>query len=300
MAADLTLTLGLKPGRNANAAVVAEALAAWVLLVGEAAKAIDPLDPVVVELVGLEEGSLKLRQLLRRAEGIANDISAGADEYPTLKAIAIGMAAATATAAIGVGIEKVLEDPVQEVRLSKEDRELLQNQVAKVNDSVAVQHASRRFYQAIERDPAVTEIVVLEGPEDIPVVRVPREEFSDRGGLWQIEEEIVESERTTRDVWDVVLLKAPFLHKPRRWTFLRDGILFSARMDDAHFLRAIRDGRVPITLQEGVMMRIEVEFKERQKGQVWRALDSSRRVTRVVAPLPLPSPLPLAHSPKKD
>lgn len=264
----------------------------------EAADAIDPLDRVVVELIGIEEGSLTFRQMLKRVEHIATDVVGGASDYPQLKKLAIGLALSTGGAALQAGMAKLAQDPVQKVELSETDRRLLTGLNDQVAASRKVQIASRRFLQSVEKDPAVTDVVVSESPGGSVLVEIPRSEFAERGGLWDAEEE-APAERTTRDVWDVVLLRAPFVPKPRRWSFLRDGIPVSARMEDKSFLRAIRDGRVPIALQEGVLMRIEVEFIERQEGRVWFADDGSRRVVQVLAPLPLANPLPLASDPKK-
>jgi hypothetical protein len=167
----------------------------------------------------------------------------------------------------------------------------------KIDNSERVRHASRRFLQSVERDPAITEVTVSEDDSE-PMVVIGRDNFPGRDALWEIED-IPPAERITRDNWDVVLVKASFVNRPARWMFSRDGLNFSAKMDDKAFLSAIRDGRVPITLQEGVMMRIEVEFKEQQEGQIWRALDATRRVVRVVSPQPLTQTLAASDSPKK-
>ncbi len=297
MVADLILKLGLEEGRNADALVAAESLAAWVHYVKEAARAIDPADRLTVELVALKDGSLKFPQILRKLDQTIGDISAGADAYPNLKTLAIATAAAVGVTVVQVGVERAMEPTVQTVELSETDRELLQGMKEKVEASSAAQHASRRFLESVERDPAVTEVTV--GDEDHEeLLVVPRASLPGRSSLWQVDEP-PPLERTLTDIWDVVLIKASFVNRPARWTFLRDGLPFSAKMDDKVFLAAISDGRVPIALQEGVLMRLEVEFKERQEGQVWRAIDSTRRVLRVVQPQPLRAPLAMANRPKK-
>jgi hypothetical protein len=294
---ELTLRFGLNEGRNANALYAAESLVAWVHLANEAAQAIDPTDRVVIELVGITEGSLQFKQVLKKIDQTIGDLSARADEYPHLKAVAIAMAAQLAVGGTTVAIERATTPSVQTVNLSDEDRALLADMNGKVEKSERVRHASKRFLQSVERDPAVTEVTVAEDDGE-PMVVIQRENFPSRDALWEIET-LPPAERIVRDSWDVVLMKASFVNRPARWMFARDGLNFSAKMDDKAFLAAIRDGRVPITLQEGVMMRIEVEFKEQQDGQIWRALDSSRRVVRVVSPQPLAQPLAAADSPKK-
>jgi hypothetical protein len=257
---ELTLRFGLNEGRNANALYAAESLAAWVHLATEAAQAIDPADRVVVELVGITEGSLQFRQILRRIDQTIGDLAAGADEYPHLKAVAIGMAATVAVGTTQVAIERALAPTIQTVSLSDHDRELLTGMRDKIEKSERVKHASKRFLQSVERDPAISEVTVAEDDGE-PMMSIQRENFPSRDALWEIQE-LPPLERTTRDSWDVVLLKASFMNRPARWMFSRDSLNFTAKMDDKAFLAAIRDGRVPITLQEGVLMRIEVEFKE--------------------------------------
>jgi hypothetical protein len=295
--AELTLRFGLNEGRYANALYAAESLVAWVHLTTEAAQAIDPADRIVIELVGIAEGSLEFRQILKKIDQTIGDISSGADEYPHLKAVAIGMAATVAVGATHVAIDRAMTPTIQTVSLSDHDRELLAEMRGKIESSERVRHASKRFLQSVERDPAITEVTVSEDDDD-PLVTIQRESFPGRDTLWGIEE-LPPAERITRDSWDVVLVKASFVNRPARWMFSRDGLNFTAKMDDKAFLAAIRDGRVPITLQEGVMMRIEVEFKEEQDGQIWRALDTTRRVVRVVSPQPLAQPFAATDSPKK-
>jgi hypothetical protein len=58
-------------------------------------------------------------------------------------------------------------------------------------------------------------------------------------------------------------------------------------MSDAIFLAALKDGRIPLTLQEGVIMRVEVEWKETLNGQVWDMVPRSRRIVRVLSPAPI-------------
>lgn len=295
---DLTLRFGLEDDRNADALIAAESLAAWVHYVTEAAKAIDPSDRVSVKLVGLQEGSLKFSQILKKLDQTLGEIDAGASEYPHLKVRAIAIAASVGGVTVTHIDANIFPAPPQTVELSAMDRALLENMAQKVESSSSAQQASRRFLESVERDPAVSEVTVGDDEHERLVI-VPRSNFPSRGSLWQVEN-APPSERLARDVWDVVLLKASFVNRPARWTFLRDGLPFSAKMDDRDFLAAIRDGRVPIALQEGVMMKLEIEFKEQQDGQVWKALDKTRRITRVINPQPLASPLAVADRPKKS
>jgi hypothetical protein len=287
MSSELTLRLGLYEGRNANAAIAAESLLAWVYLVEEAARAINPHELVVVELVGTAEGSLKLKSLLKCANDAVGSIKEGAAEYPHLRTLAAGLALAVGPV--------LLDRAIPENLIVEADAQSEAKSAERVAQSQAVQLAKRRLLQTVEKDPAVDGITV-EDDEGV-VAEVPRSAFPEREGLFQIEE-AAPAERTTRDVWDAVLLKATFAPKRRRWTFLRGGLPFSALMDDAKFLQAIREGRVPIALQEGVSMRLEIEFTEKQDGQVWVPIQKTRRVVRVLQPVPM-TPEAMAGRPEK-
>lgn len=296
----IVLELGLENGRNANAVLAAQSLVAWVDVLREAAKAINPLDQITVELIGTERGSLRFPQILRFAERTAQDIAEGAGEYPYLKKAAVALSLAVVGGASGAFIQAGIEPDAQVVTLSPKDRDLLAGMQKQVQSSPTVESASRRFFKTVERDPAIADVKVAESVEGPPLLVIPRAEFPERSGLWMPEEEAAE-ERITRDVWTVVLMRAPFVHEPRTWTFSRDGLAFSARMEDPRFLAAIAQGTVPITLQEGVMMKLEVEFRERLDGQVWQYVDRTRKAVRVLEPLPLAtsSTLSLTRPPKE-
>lgn len=296
----IVLELGLVPGRNANAVIAAQSLIAWVDVLREAARAINPLDEISVELIGTERGSLRFPQVLRFAERTAKDIAEGAGEYPYLKKAAVGLALAVVGGASGALIGAGFEPDVQMVELSPDQLALVAGMQKRIENAPTVESATRRFFKTVERDPAIADVKVAETFDGPPVFVIPRNQFPTRGGLWVPEEELP-AERITRDVWDVVLIRAPFVHEPRNWTFSRDGLTFSARMEDPSFLAAIAQGTVPITLQEGVLMKLELEFRERLSGQVWEYMDRTRRVVRVLAPLPLAAPttLPLTRPPEK-
>lgn len=144
---DLTVRFGLEDNRNANALIAAESLVAWIYYVTEAAKAIDPSDRISVELIGLQEGSLKFPQIFRKLDQTLGEIDAGASEYPHLKVLAIGLAASVGTAVAGVTIDRAVDDflpsRVQTVELSDADRALIADMGKKVSSSPSAQQASR-------------------------------------------------------------------------------------------------------------------------------------------------------------
>lgn len=288
---DIVLQYGLKEGHNADATVAADSLLAWIDVVRDAARAIDPNADIRVELLGREEGSL--RQLLRLVDDQVKLVSDGAADYPYLKKVAIGLAAALATTTLSVFVQEIIEPEVQVVELSAPDRKILTTLTEQISSDASTSRAATRFFRAIERDPAITEVVLSDGSGRTPMVRIDRSQFAMRGGLYSPEEEAQPAEETRTDVWSVVLLQAPFYVSERHWAFSRDGIRFSARVVDAAFLQAIVDKTIPINLQEGVTMEVAVEWKERLNGKVWEMIPDSRRIVRVLSPRPMrPTPTP--------
>lgn len=280
----IVLQLGLKDGRNADAAVAAESLLAWIDLARDAARAIDPYADIRVELIAREEGSLK--QILKLIDDHAAIISAGADHFPYLKKAAIGLAIAVATAGLSTFVEQALDTDVQDVALSQTDRDLLRGMTDAIRESADASRSAMRFYRALDRDPAITNVVVKQaGDHGAAIVTIDRAQFAMRGGLYT-SEAAPPAEQTRSEIWSVVLMQAPFYVSARHWGFSRDGVRFSAQMADLEFLQAITDKTIPIGLQEGVRMEIKVEWKERELGKAWEYVPDSRKVVQVLSPRP--------------
>lgn len=292
----MILHLELVPGQQADAELAGQALIAWTHLLREIGKQISPNEELQVDLLGIAEGSLKLRQAVRWVERGLASISDGADQFPHLKK----SAATLGLLALGAGINLMVMPDVQEVRLSDEDRIILEGKDLEIINAPAVQSASEAFFNVVQRDPAISEVAVAETLDAPPIATVPRSQFAERGGLWSLEREedqSAASSQTITDVWDVVIVKPAAVSKPRAWRFSRDGLEFSALMNDQSFLEAIRDGRVPINLQEGVIMKVRVTYRERLEGQVWQYVPQSRKIVAVLSPQPLPgrATLPFPH-----
>jgi hypothetical protein len=283
----IVLHFELADGKFADTKIVAEALLKWVSLVQEAVKAIEPDGAVDLEIIGNERGSLRFLQTIRFIERGIENIDAAWTEYPYIKKAVIGSAHVFATGIIGGLINVSMVPTVQTVELSSKGLKAMADMQNKVTESTLVQTNSRQFYQIVERDPAIVGVGVAQTRDGQPIM-VPRSEFQTRSGLWTIEED-TELTREKADEWDVVILKAPFSHKRLSWQFSRDGLPFNAVMDDAMFLSAVKDGRVPINLQEGVVMRVQIAYVERLEGQVWKTDSRSRRIVKVISPKPLPA-----------
>lgn len=274
-------------GQFPDTAIAARALLDWVDLAQKTVAAIDPYQQLIIEIAGVREGSTRFPQLLKFLDTRAGNISKVWDEYPYLKSLVVGSAYVLVTSVAAAVASSVMQPQSITVRLSDEDRELLAPLQKQVADDPDVQKSSKRFYRTLESDPHITGVGVAPDWHSKPPIIVPRKEFAERGGLWDLQQEEAPT-HIERDVWDVVLLKPALISRPQSWQFLRDGLKFSAQMADAQFLAALHDGRVPLNLQEGVVMRVEVEWQEVLNGQVWETLPRTRRIVRVLAPAPIP------------
>lgn len=272
-------------GRYPDSKVAAQALIDWVSLLEAAASAIDPGGVLQIEIVGgATPGSTRFPQLLKWADGRITDIKSAWAEYPELKSMAVGAAHTLWTATVAATVTLAIQPDEQVVRLSDTDRVILQEMRGQARKSQKVIDASRRFYRTLEQEPAIVGVGVADDWDKRPDTIVPRAQFAERSGFWEPEED-APAEQIIRDDWNVVLLRPVLQSAPHAWRF---GLPFSAMMHDAQFLAAMRDGRTPLNLQEGVMMRVEVEHTLRLRDQVWEPVPRSWRIVRVLSPTPLP------------
>lgn len=281
MAEQLVLHFETKPNTFPDTIVAAQALIDWVELVRAAVEAVDPDQVLEFETAGVTQGSTRFPQVVRFVEKQIGRVTSSWEDYPHLKAIIAGSAHTLFTATVAAGVTIAMQPDEQVVRLSDSDRQLLE----KVGETPEVKQASRRFYRTLERDRSIEGVGVATNWRDKPTVIIPRNEFAERSGVWVLDS-VDPARRVRQDVWDVVLLRPHLLSTPQSWQFSRDGLKFNAKMHDALFLQAIRDGTVPLTLQEGVVMRVRIEYDEVMIGQVWETIPNSRRIVKVLSPAP--------------
>ncbi|XUU60970.1 hypothetical protein ACRAQ6_01495 [Erythrobacter sp. HA6-11] len=281
MADELVLHFETLPNHYPDTAIAAQALLDWAELVKTAFAVVEPEQGIRLEIIGVHPGSTRFPQLLKFLDEQAGRVRSAWDDYPHLRSIVAGSAHTLWTATVAGGVSLAMLPDEQSVRLSEKDRELLQ----KIGETPEVQAASNQFYQRLERDSAISGVGVANDWEEYPPLIVPRSEFPERSGLWVNDSQDVQ-QRTHSDQWNVVLLRPALISTPQSWQFMRDGLKFSAKMHDAKFLAAIRDGRVPLTLQEGVVMNVRIEYDEILVGQIWEPVPNSRRVVKVLSPLP--------------
>ncbi|QFI62764.1 hypothetical protein D0Y83_05340 [Qipengyuania flava] len=281
VAQQLVLHFETTPNQILETEVAAQALLDWVDLVKSAVAAVDPTQELTFGTVGVTPGSTRFPQLVSFLDRQVGRVKSSWDDHPHLKSVIVGSAHTLFTASVAAGVSLAMQPNEQTVRLSDEDRDLLK----RAEEAPEVQQANRRFYRTLERDRSIEGIGVAKNWNERPTVIIPRREFAERSGVWVMDSSDPK-ERTRSDLWDVILLRPHLLSTPQSWQFSKDGFKFSAKMHDAKFLQAIHDGTVPLTLQEGVMMRVQVEYNEVLVGQVWETVPNSRRIVKVLSPSP--------------
>lgn len=245
----------------------------------------------MVELAGVEAGSQMFKMLLRRAEQAAQQVKGGSAEYPLISQVAIALGGMIVAGTIGSAATIALQpDP----RIPDDQMHVFEQMGKDLHESVELQKKNTEFYGILQDEPAFRELKVLDGPSRTQLYSIPRSEFGARSGLWTGDDERVSPTVESRTaVWDVILIKPALIAQERRWTFAKDGIEFTALMTDKAILNAIHDKTLPIRIAEGVAMKIEFTYRERREGEVWLPVPGSRKVRRVLSPLPPVSSGPL-------
>lgn len=284
---DLILRLEVAPERSPDLQNVGEALIAWNDVIKTAAQLIDPSAEAKVELAGVEPGSQLFKIVLRRVEEFAQTLKAGADQYPLTAKTALALALMIGSSVAGAVIQDSLTESPQ---IPEEQMGVFRGIERNLKESVELQRNAQRFYGILGHDPAITGVELLDGTDRHVIWSVPREQFAERSGFWGGEQPLIYEPKNRIARWDVTLIRAAFVPKPRRWTFARDGLEFGATMVDPQVLSAIAEDRLPIRIAEGVRMEVEVTYREIYDGKSWVPDAASRRITKVLKPrLPAPS-----------
>ena len=286
--ADLILKFEIAPNRSPEAQSVAEAINAYVDVLRAAASVVEPGSSLSVELVGVEPGSQLFRLALRKLEDAAERVKKGGEEYPLVSKTALALAALIGSTVIGTAItHELTPDP----RIPPDQMAVFEKMENEMAQSLELQRESARFWGVMQDEPAFDRLDVLRGADREPFYQIPRGEFAERSGMWSgdAEEQSTQVE-TRRTTWDVILVKPVLVPEPRRWTFARDGLEFSALMTDKSILQAIHDKTLPIQMAEGISMKVEVQYRERFDGKAWLPVPGSHRIRRVLHPLPYLAP----------
>lgn len=290
--AEIVLKFEIAEGLTPDAECIAKAILAWIELLKVAAAVVAPGAHLKVGLAGVEDGSDIFKLTLEKLEGFGEHLKAGAGEFPLVTKAVLALAGLIGTTVIGViATDALTPDP----RIPADQMEVFEEHNRLLSQSVELQREQNRFFGILHEEPAIERFDVIRGHDGETVFSIPRGDFAARSGLWTGDSDpaVTRSYETRTATWEVVLIKPVLVPEPRRWMFAKDGIEFSARMDDREFLEALHDNTLPIRVAEGIRMKLEVKYREEYDGESWLPVRYSHRVSRVLDPLPPPSPTPL-------
>lgn len=232
----------------------------------------------------------EIRFGFERVETFLHDLKEGMQEFPLFSNALITLGGLIGSTVLVVGVTNAITPdpriPDDQMAVFEETRDLMK-------ESVELQKQNMRFYGVLQSEPAYERIDVLR-PDRTLAYSIPRSEFAARSGLWHEEVEQFTSKPETRlATWDVTLIKPVLVPVARRWRFAREGLEFSAEMQDPNILQAIHDKTLPMQIAEGITMKIEITYREIYTGTVWVPVAGSYKVKRVLHPLPPLSTGPL-------
>lgn len=275
-----SLYFGLHDGRKADLEAVSRAAIHWADSVRLAANAIDPSATVRIEYVSAHESSLSLNTILDWGETQLEKLHSS--RRPRLAATAIGLAIFLVIDA-GPTIEFWLGDE-DNLELSEDDRKLLEEMFDKISSSTEIAESNRRFFQAVEADPAISSVGLAEEPRGRLAFSVPSSQFAERSGLWE-QSENREWRWSERDA-DVILETPNLSQNDRVWRFMdvATEVPFTAKMRDEVFIETLKAGGISENLRMGIKMQIHIRFKEEFVDGEWVSIPSTIEVMRVTLP----------------
>jgi hypothetical protein len=294
-----TLQLDFAQHSGIEAVDVGKALIAWASAIQEASQVIDPSSPIVVDIVGVEQGCLRLHAILKFVEGTLTKADNALTPYPKIRASLSlnvfslpGAIVAGATGALVYDIWKgAPENAPPSVKAATEQAE------SKLKESAAVTNDVQRFYRTLEAAPSIKGMRIYESDPDRPIVMVPRDQFPIYGGLFN-EMQADQERRPRQAIWDVIVTHPVVISKPRVWRFKRDGAPFRAKLADPYFLNGIKNRTLPMQVAEGTLMRVRVDWFENNIEGQWVTDESSFVISKVVWPAPLETPVALPLFPE--
>lgn len=277
--ADIILKFDIVEGKSPDLDNVIRALSSWSDLMKVAGSIVDPNFNTKVELVGVEEGSEKFLLALRKINKELHNLKTGAEEYDLIAKAAMMLGGAIGTTLFNIAVTPDPRIPEDQMEVFKEQNKLLE-------ESNELERERQKYYDILQDEPAIESFEVTRACDNKVLYNVPRAQFATLSGLWEddaVEEKPLVEKRDR--VWDVILIKPVSVSKPRRWGFIKDGLEFSALMEDENILQAIKDKNLPIAVAEGVKMKIALEYKEEYNGEIWLPVKQSHKVKRVLEPL---------------
>ncbi len=294
---DLVLRFEIESERYPKADSVANALLAFVDVLQTASDVVDTATELSIELINVKPGSQRFLLKLRRIEGVAQRIADSTRQFPYIMNIILSLGTLVTGTLFTQEINNYFAN---DTKISKEQMAVFEKMGRDLNESVELQRKAALFWGIAQNDPAFSGVEVLRSENETALYKIPRSDFANRSGLWSADQEVTPILQIRTAIWDVILIKATLVPKPRKWTFAHDGLIFPALMADKVFLQAIHDRTLPLRLAEGVSMKVEVKYKEKLEGESWIPIPGSYQIVRVISPRPSEinlSLFPATHNP---
>lgn len=283
----ISLYLDLKPNQIVDLEVAAMAAIEWSRAVKAAALAADRSNDYRVSLVAAEPGSSRWLAKIEqsKANQIAKDVKAGWENVPEIIRLAVALAVVLPVTVIPTFDYHFGSDGFSETELRQLD-EILERVAA----DASVKAHQQQMYREVQRDPNIIGLGggVPDGPDWRPPEVIPSNRFAEAEGLFELQGEKQEGERTLSKTLDVILVTPRLENAQRTWSFRQEGIpgTFNAEMKDAKFLAALERSGIQERLRANIPMRIRLEIKEILIGGEWKVKRRGRSVVEVLSPSP--------------
>jgi hypothetical protein len=272
-AAPVSLYIDLEDGQKADLEVVARASIAFAAAVKELAFILDPSLDIRIELASGTEGSLSLNSVIRAVKK-----HTGLDERLTVAAVAVGVLIWFGEHLADWSFHKVMdyltgETAVTET-LSPEQIEQLADKISEMIEKKVAHPQVQEVYRELERDHAVKGVGASSVPGARPKRVVPRAEFPQRAGHFQIKETTSIKRETTKQE-RVTLISPVLIQGARKWRFRSALGEFAASIKDDVFVERLLSGRILVPMTGGIEMEVLLRITEEQEKGVWVITDRS-------------------------
>ena len=273
----VALYFQLESGQRADLEAVSAASIAWAQAIRAAASAIDPEAEIRLELIGANKGSMRVLTAIERRVQRLQD---GWTKWPLTVRLGLGLAVFITTTGY-----PTYEHYFGDEGFSELEKKELSEIVAKAQSAPGFDMPKRQMFKAVEKDRKIVGVGVASGAEEPPKLIVPRSQFAERSGLWELQSDAQDRQRIVGLTLDVVLVAAQFENAPRSWTFRQEGLPpFTAIMKDKRFLDAMERNEVRERLRMKIPMTIRLEVREVFKNGDWMVGRKGQSVVEVIAP----------------
>lgn len=275
MEVPVSLYLKTKQGEHPDLKVAARSAIIFAEIIESITASIDPDLEVRVEIVSGSEGSLGLNTLSKIAQSakaaaaaVKQGVLEGWRKHEKARFLAIYVAVRILDNSISWTQEQVMDwmasddAPADVQQMTDAERRALAADIVAELKRDANSEKVQRLYGQVAKDERIEAIGVTSMPK--PATRLlSRNEFTEKA----IEPD--DSDRITRDRFEVTLISPVLEFGDRRWKLRGPYGEFGAPIKDKEFLKAVVTGEANLHLQGGVILDVEVSTHERLTDGVW-------------------------------